>query len=67
MKRVATERFRSEFASIGSGGTFASAYHIKVAVRDHAAFWLSSGNWQSSNQPAIDPLAWGCMGASDVR
>ena len=34
---------------------FPSAYHIKVAVRDHAAFWLSSGNWNNSNQPAIDP------------
>jgi hypothetical protein len=32
------------------------AYHIKVAVRDSASFWLSSGNWNNSNQPAIDPL-----------
>jgi hypothetical protein len=32
------------------------AYHIKVAVRDGAAFWLSSGNWNNSNQPDIDPL-----------
>ena len=56
LKRVAKTRFTSEFARIGSGGTFASAYHIKVAVRDHAAFWLSSGNWQSSNQPDIDFL-----------
>lgn len=38
------------------GGIFKSAYHIKVAVRDGAAFWLSSGNWQSSNQPNLDPL-----------
>lgn len=30
---------------------FPSAYHIKVAVRDGAAFWLSSGNWNVSNQP----------------
>jgi hypothetical protein len=37
-------------------GIFPSAYHIKVAVRDGKDFWLSSGNWQSSNQPAIDPL-----------
>lgn len=35
---------------------FPSAYHIKVAVLDSSAFWLSSGNWQSSNQPDIDPL-----------
>jgi hypothetical protein len=33
-----------------SGGFFPTAYHIKVAVRDGEAFWLSSGNWQSSNQ-----------------
>src|SRR6266849_1162420 len=37
-------------------GIFPTAYHIKVAVRDGEAFWLSSGNWQSSNQPNIDPL-----------
>jgi hypothetical protein len=35
---------------------FPSAYHIKVAVRDHAAVWLSSGNWNNSNQPDIDPV-----------
>jgi hypothetical protein len=39
-----------------TGGIFPSAYHIKVAVADDGAFWLSSGNWQSSNQPDIDPL-----------
>jgi hypothetical protein len=35
---------------------FANAYHIKVAVRDRKAFWLSSGNWNNSNQPDVDPL-----------
>ena len=35
---------------------FPSAYHIKVAVKDHQSFWLSSGNWNPSNQPAIDPF-----------
>lgn len=35
---------------------FPSAYHIKVAVRDGEAFWLSSGNWQSSNQPDLTQL-----------
>ena len=35
---------------------YPSAYHIKVAVRDSEAFWLSSGNWNSTNQPDIDPL-----------
>jgi subtilisin family serine protease len=34
---------------------FPSAYHIKVAVSDSRRFWLSSGNWNNSNQPAIDP------------
>src|SRR5262249_21725363 len=44
-------------ASLGTDGLFATAYHIKVAVwsdaKDPGAtrFWLSSGNWQSSNQP----------------
>jgi len=54
LKRVASDRFGNAFAHIGAGRTFASAYHIKVAVRDDRAFWLSSGNWQSSNQPDID-------------
>jgi hypothetical protein len=35
---------------------FATAYHIKVAVADSNRFWLSSGNWNNSNQPAIDPV-----------
>jgi hypothetical protein len=43
-------------ASVGANGIFDSAYHIKVAVRDHDAMWLSSGNWQSSNQPNVAPL-----------
>ena len=56
LSRVAGDRFASTFAHVGTGRTFASAYHIKVAVRDGSAFWLSSGNWQSSNQPTIDFL-----------
>ena len=35
---------------------FPSAYHIKVAVRDSTSVWLSSGNWNNSNQPDIDPV-----------
>jgi hypothetical protein len=54
LNRVGSDRFENAFAHVGSGKTFASAYHIKVAVRDDQAFWLSSGNWQSSNQPDID-------------
>ncbi len=54
LRRVASDRFENAFAHVGAGQTFASAYHIKVAVRDNRSFWLSSGNWQSSNQPEID-------------
>jgi hypothetical protein len=35
---------------------FPAAYHIKVAVADSKAFFLSSGNFNSSNQPKIDPI-----------
>jgi len=35
---------------------YPNAYHIKVAVRDGEAFWLSSGNYNNSNQPDIDPV-----------
>lgn len=35
---------------------FPSAYHIKVAVRDSREFWLSSGNWNNSNQPEAAPV-----------
>lgn len=56
LRRVAHARFENAFAHVGAGMTFASAYHIKVAVRDRKSFWLSSGNWQSSNQPDIDFL-----------
>jgi phosphatidylserine/phosphatidylglycerophosphate/cardiolipin synthase-like enzyme/V8-like Glu-specific endopeptidase len=41
---------------------FAGHYHIKLAVRDHTAFWLSSGNWDKSNQPDIDPVTTGEKG-----
>jgi PLD-like domain len=40
-----------------SSAIFPNAYHIKVAVKDHTSFWLSSGNWNNSNQPDIDPFA----------
>ena len=50
-------KFEYAWVKIGRvNGWVASSYHIKVAVRDSTAFWLSSGNWQSSNQPAADPL-----------
>jgi len=51
------DKFESAWVKIGiKNGWVAASYHIKVAVRDSAAFWLSSGNWQSSNQPDADPL-----------
>ena len=54
-------RFAFDWAAVTqhdktTGGIFPTAYHIKVAVRDGNAMWLSSGNWQSSNQPPFDPL-----------
>jgi hypothetical protein len=56
------DRFHFAWSSVGKDHQFASAYHIKVAVRDGKAFWLSSGNWQSSNQPdhglAVGETSW---------
>jgi hypothetical protein len=53
-------RFTMSWATLTSkahpDGLWASAYHIKVAVRDGATTWLSSGNWQSSNQPDVHPF-----------
>lgn len=57
------KRFLYAKAALGSGGLFATAYHIKVAVwtdrlpgnkKEDKVFWLSSGNWQSSNQQPLD-------------
>jgi hypothetical protein len=54
------KRFEIAWATLVSKanpeGLWASAYHIKVAVRDSTTFWLSSGNWQSSNQPDVHPF-----------
>jgi hypothetical protein len=54
------DRFKFSWATLMSrahpDGLWASAYHIKVAVRDGKTFWLSSGNWQSSNQPNVYPF-----------
>jgi V8-like Glu-specific endopeptidase len=58
MKQAMGRRFRQAYVDVsGDDRTFASAYHIKVAVRDHEEFWLSSGNMQTSNQPDISPAA----------
>ena len=50
-----------------SAWIFPSAYHIKVAVRDSTSFWLSSGNWNSTNQPPIDPLKDPAMSAAIAK
>jgi hypothetical protein len=61
LEETMKRRFEQTWATLVSKknpkGLFASAYHIKVAVRDGNAFWLSSGNWQSSNQPNVHPFA----------
>ena len=57
MRKALGKKFKNAWVKIGLvNGWVASSYHIKVAVRDKKAFWLSSGNWQSSNQPDADPL-----------
>jgi S1-C subfamily serine protease len=61
-KELGGDRFHFAWSSVGKDHQFATAYHIKVAVRDGKAFWLSSGNWQSSNQPnheiAVGEASW---------
>jgi PLD-like domain len=43
-----------------------NAYHIKVAVRDGKTVWLSSGNWNNSNQPDFDPINAPSAGDQDT-
>lgn len=55
LREIMGERFRQAYVNVsGNNRTFASSYHIKVAVRDGQELWLSSGNMQSSNQPPHD-------------
>ncbi len=52
-----TKTFEHAWVATGSTkGWVASAYHIKVAVADGARFWLSSGNWATSNKPDVAAL-----------
>ncbi len=55
-----SDRFDFVWAPVGrqkvTQPIFPSAYHVKVAVDGQRAFWLSSGNWQSSNQPNLAEL-----------
>lgn len=56
LRTALADKFENAWVRIGPvNGWVSSSYHIKVAVRDSSAFWLSSGNWQSSNQPDADP------------
>jgi phosphatidylserine/phosphatidylglycerophosphate/cardiolipin synthase-like enzyme len=61
LEKKLKNRFNMTWATLVSkanpDGLWATAYHIKVAVRDGSAVWLSSGNWQSSNQPNVHPFA----------
>jgi hypothetical protein len=41
-----------------SRGLRASAYHVKVVVRDARAVWLSRGNWQSSKCTSLCGQRW---------
>jgi hypothetical protein len=52
-------RLRDKFvpSTAAVGILYPNAYHIKVAVRDGTAFWISSGNWQGSNQPEVNASA----------
>lgn len=63
LEKKMKDRFQMAWATLVSkahpDGLWASAYHIKVAVRDGSAVWLSSGNWQSSNQPNVHPFEKG--------
>ncbi len=49
------DKYDISWVHIGSvNGWVNSSYHIKVCVRDKKAIHLSSGNYQSSNQPPDD-------------
>ncbi len=49
--RIARALVRSDV--FASEWMFPYAYHIKVVVRDHSALWLSSGNFNNTNQPDL--------------
>jgi V8-like Glu-specific endopeptidase len=49
-------RFDYKLAEAPGHRLFAGHYHIKVAVRDREAFWISSGNWDHSNQPETEQI-----------
>lgn len=61
LKAKLAAKFNSAWALVRSSPEadtwiYPTAYHIKVMVRDSSIVWLSSGNLNNSNQPAIDPI-----------
>lgn len=59
LEAALSHRYRGAWALTGTDPLapvwiYPNAYHIKVAVKDRKSFWLSSGNWNNSNQPVID-------------
>jgi hypothetical protein len=57
IKKSLKHKFKSTYIKIGTkNGWVPYSYHIKVSVSDGKRFWLSSGNWQSSNQPSSDVI-----------
>ena len=60
-------RMQHVWASVGKEKLIPIAYHIKVASRDDEEVWLSSGNWKTSNQPKIDPVADGTTTIGALR
>jgi hypothetical protein len=61
LRRALADRFGQAWALTrldkdATAWIYPTSYHIKVAVRDRSACWLSSGNWNNSNQPDIDPV-----------
>jgi hypothetical protein len=67
VKAALGDRFDHAWASVGAGGLFPMAYHIKVASRDGAEFWLSSGNWKRSGQADHHPAADGTTSLAPLR
>lgn len=58
LKEKYKDKFNFEYAHVtGKTRIFGGYYHIKVAT-DGKKFWLSSGNWQSSNVPKHFPAKY---------
>jgi PLD-like domain len=56
LEELLGNRLTYAWVPLGPNGLVDDAYHIKLAVRDGSELWVSSGSWQSSNQPPHDPL-----------